>query len=234
VLQGVIGGISVLVDLDYWSVMLHYMVSIVLLIPAVALVWRATEAGDQPREPAAPDRGTGRAVRWLAPLGFLTLFAGTAASAAGPHSGGSGTGDVVRRLDLKGEETLDFVIHNHGAVAVVLGLAVVAVWFYARHRDAGRALLDPLLLTGILIGSQGAIGGAQYAMELPEGLVWMHVVVATLTWLALLWAVFSAGSPGSHVERVGPGRDHEDPRHLRADAGDGEPAGAGAVLHRGP
>jgi cytochrome c oxidase assembly protein subunit 15 len=195
VVQGVIGGISVLVDLDYWSVMLHYMVSILLLIPAVLLAWRATEPDDRPREPGAPDALTARLVRWLAPLGLLALFAGTAASAAGPHSGGAGTGDVVRRLDLRGDETLDLVIHQHGVVAALFGLAVVGAWFLARQRGAGRTLTDPLLLTGILVGSQGAIGGAQYAMELPEGLVWLHVVIATLTWVSLLWAVLSAGRP---------------------------------------
>jgi cytochrome c oxidase assembly protein subunit 15 len=192
--QAVIGGISVLVDLHYWSVMLHYLVSILLLIPAALLVWRAREPADQPRPPAAPDRLTARVVWWLAPLGFLTLFMGTAATAAGPNHGGSSTGDEVERLDLKGEETLDFMIHQHGAVATVFGLAVVGAWFVARRRGAGSELTDPLLLTGILLGSQGAIGAAQYAMELPEGLVWLHVVVATSTWLALLWAVLAAGA----------------------------------------
>ncbi|HYF28183.1 MAG TPA: COX15/CtaA family protein [Baekduia sp.] len=201
--QAVIGGISVLVDLDYWWVMLHYLVSAALLIPAVLLVLRAREPGDVPRRPAAPDRLTAKAVWALAPLGFLTLFMGTAATAAGPHSGGEGTDDLVERLDIKGEETLDFVIHQHGAVATVLGMSVVGVWFLARRREAPRDLMDPLLLTGILLGSQGAIGGAQYAMELPDGLVWLHVVVATLTWLSLLWACFSAGWP-SRVPASGP------------------------------
>ncbi|WP_205696707.1 heme A synthase [Conexibacter sp. SYSU D00693] len=203
-LQAVIGGISVLVDLDYWSVMLHFLVSAVLLIPAAMLVWKAREPRDVPRGPLAPDRAVARAVWWLAPLGLLTLFMGTAATAAGPHSGGEGTGDVVQRLELKGEETLDFVIHQHGLVATVLGLGVVGAWFLARRRGAGRELLDPLLLTGILIGSQGAIGGAQYAMELPDELVWLHVVVATLTWLSLVWAVLAAGRPRDVPSRPSP------------------------------
>lgn len=195
VLQAVIGGISVKVDLDYWWVMLHYLVSAVLLIPAVLLAIRAREPDDTTWESKAPDRLTARAVLALAPLGLLTLFMGTAATAAGPHSGGEGTDDIVERLELKGEDTLDFVIHQHGLVATVLGLAVVGVWFLAWRRGASRALLDPLVLTGLLMASQGAIGGAQYAMELPDELVWLHVVVATLTWLSLLWAVFTAWRP---------------------------------------
>ena len=67
-------------------------------------------------------------------------------------------------------------------------------------------MTDPLLLVGLLLGSQGAIGGAQYAMELPEGLVWLHVVVATLTWNALLWAIFVAGRPAGHISQGDPSR----------------------------
>lgn len=207
VAQAVIGGISVLVDLHYWVVMVHYLASALLLIPAAMLVWRARQPDDRSAPPAAPDRLTARAVRWVAGLAFLTLFMGTAATAAGPHSGGDGTGDVVERLDLKGEETLDFVIHQHGLIATLLGLGVIGVWFLARRRGASRDLMDPLLLTGLLVGSQGAIGGAQYAMELPHELVWLHVVVATLTWLSLLWAALAAGRPSQIPAAPGGGGD---------------------------
>ena len=37
------------------------------------------------------------------------------------------------------------------------------------------------------------VGGVQWALELPAWLVWVHVVLATLTWLAVLWTVASAG-----------------------------------------
>ena len=37
----------------------------------------------------------------------MTIFAGTAATAAGPHTGGTGTDDVVPRLVFKGAETLN-------------------------------------------------------------------------------------------------------------------------------
>jgi hypothetical protein len=43
------------------------------------------------------DRLSVWSVRALLPLGALTIFAGTAATAAGPHSGGV-TGEHVHRL----------------------------------------------------------------------------------------------------------------------------------------
>ena len=58
----------------------------------------------------------------------MTLFAGTAATAAGPHAGGSGTGDVVERLQFKGADTVGWLIDRHGALATLLGVLAVAVW----------------------------------------------------------------------------------------------------------
>jgi heme A synthase len=44
-----------------------------------------------------------------------------------------------------------------------------------------------------LLALQGAIGGIQWALELPSELVWLHIAVATGTWLAMLWTVAAAG-----------------------------------------
>ena len=45
----------------------------------------------------------------------------------------------------------------------------------------------------VLLACQGFVGSAQYAMELPPGMVWIHVVLAACTWLALLWAGVPVG-----------------------------------------
>jgi cytochrome c oxidase assembly protein subunit 15 len=136
-------------------------------------------------------------VRWatraLAGLGAITLAAGTIATAAGPHAGGSGTGDIVPRLDWRGADTLDWAIHQHGALATLLGLTAVGTWFLARARGAGAELQNGLTAACVLIACQGLVGSAQYAMELPGELVWFHVVLAALTWLALVWSAVAAG-----------------------------------------
>ena len=44
-----------------------------------------------------------------------------------------------------------------------------------------------------LLGLQGAVGGLQWALELPAELVWVHIALATGTWLAMLWTVATAG-----------------------------------------
>src|SRR3989442_958873 len=58
--------------------------------------------------PAPPaDPATARAVRALVPLGALAIVAGTLATAAGPHAGGEGTHDVVKRVRWFGSATIE-------------------------------------------------------------------------------------------------------------------------------
>jgi heme A synthase len=45
----------------------------------------------------------------------------------------------------------------------------------------------------VLLAAQGLVGSVQYELKLPSDMVWVHVGLATLTWLAVLWAVAAAG-----------------------------------------
>src|SRR4051812_20269977 len=83
VAQAVLGGLTVVYGLAPGWVMGHYAVSMLILVAAGTLAWRARPAyGDEPR---AADVSTARAVWALFALGAVTIFAGTAATAAGPH-----------------------------------------------------------------------------------------------------------------------------------------------------
>src|SRR5947209_8507775 len=76
---------------------------------------------------------------WVLALGALTIFAGTAATAAGPHAGGS-PGQRINRLNFDGRGTMDFVIHRHGEIALAFGLASLGVWWLARRRRCSEAV----------------------------------------------------------------------------------------------
>jgi cytochrome c oxidase assembly protein subunit 15 len=172
-------------------VMGHYVLSMLILIAATALAWRARwEPGERPR---STDRLSVWSVRALLPLGGLVILVGTAATAAGPHAGGAGTGDEIDRLDWKGADTLDWAIHQHGRIASVLGVAAVAVWFLLRRRGADPEVRNPMTVACLLLAAQGVVGGVQYRLELPAEIVWVHVVLAACLWLALLWATAAAG-----------------------------------------
>jgi cytochrome c oxidase assembly protein subunit 15 len=190
VAQAVLGGFTVREHLAPGFVMAHFMLSMVILIFAVALAWRATfEPGARPR---STDRLGVWSVRALAALGALTIFAGTASTAAGPHSGG-GTGQHIKRLTFKGADTLKWVVSQHGTVAALLGVAVIAVWLLYRRRGAPPQVMEPLTTLGVLIAAQGLVGSVQYELHLPTEMVWVHVGLATATWLAILWSVAAAG-----------------------------------------
>ena len=81
------------------------------------------------------------------------------------------------------------MIHRHATIAALFGVAVVAVWLLRRRRGAGERLLEPLTVLGVLLAAQGLVGSVQYELRLPSDMVWVHVTLATLTWVALLWAV---------------------------------------------
>jgi heme a synthase len=189
VAQAVLGGFTVKGELDYGWVMGHFALSMLILVAAVVLVWRARNE----LQPAATDPGIVRALRWLVALGALTIFAGTAATAAGPHAGGS-PGQKINRLDFDGRGTMDFVIHRHAEIAFVFSVAVVFVWWLARRREVAQAVQRPLTALCVLLALQGAVGLDQYETHLPTELVWVHVALASGVWVGLLWAACAAGS----------------------------------------
>ncbi|HKG02020.1 MAG TPA: COX15/CtaA family protein [Conexibacter sp.] len=189
--QAVLGGFTVKHELAPGFVMAHFGLSMLILIAAVALVFRARyEPGE--RTPSR-DFVTVWLVRFLALLGAVVVFVGTAATASGPHAGGT-DGELIHRLDFKGPgHTLVWVIHRHATLAATLGIGVILAWFLAKRREESRELADALMVAGILMAAQGLIGTVQYELALPADIVWVHVTMATFTWIALLWCVGVAG-----------------------------------------
>jgi len=157
---------------------------------AVTLAWRARH------EPAAEPANTRHAVvatRALLPLTAWVLFMGTVSTASGPHPGSSGTGEVVSRLSFHGADTMTWVIHWHGRFSTLLGLSAVGLWFYLRRIGATATLRRAVTALCLLLAAQGIVGGVQYELGLPSEIVWVHVVLATCTWLAVLTSVAAAG-----------------------------------------
>src|SRR6185437_12931164 len=151
--QAVMGGLTVLYGLAPGWVMGHYLLSMTILFAA----------GEEP----AADRATARTVWALFALGAVTIFAGTAATAAGPHAGGEGTGDVVHRFTFKGPSTVNWLINRHGVLAAALGVLAVATWWLARRGGADAELRTRLTRICLLLAAQGIVGIAQFQLDLP-------------------------------------------------------------------
>src|SRR3954453_8949121 len=188
--QVVLGGLAVLYGLAPGWVMAHFLLSQLILAAAFALMWRARREPSDLPPPA--DRRTVIATRALVPLAAWVLFMGTVATASGPHPGASGD-DVVTRLSFHGGDTMTWVIHWHGRFSTLLGISAVVLWFYVRRVKAAPGLRRAVTAVCIALAVQGVVGVIQYAAGLPAELVWVHVVLATCTWLAVCFSVAAAG-----------------------------------------
>jgi heme a synthase len=188
--QAILGALVVKYHLAPGLVMSHFILSMMLLDAAFALAWCSRYEPWERRR--STDRLSVWAVRALIPLGQLTILAGTIATASGPHAGAH-EGQLVHRFDFEGTATLEWVVQRHAVIAAVYGFAAIGVWFLLRRPGADSRALRPLTLVIGLLALQGAIGGVQWALELPAGIVWIHVAVATGNWLAMLWTVAAAG-----------------------------------------
>jgi heme a synthase len=185
--QAILGGLTVLFELRPGFVMGHFLLSMVILAGAVTLYWRARH---EPGERPVQDRRVVLACRLVVPFAALAIFMGTVATAAGPHPGSAGTGEVIPRLNVL---SLDALIHWHGRTGTLLGLVSLFAWWIARRHGGDPAVRRALTVLVLLVGAQGVIGFAQYELALPASLVWVHVVVASAAWLAVLFAVVAAG-----------------------------------------
>jgi cytochrome c oxidase assembly protein subunit 15 len=210
VCQAILGALVVKYQLAPGLVMGHFILSMLLLDAAFALAWCARYEPGERR--ASSDRLGVWAVRALIPLGQLTILAGTIATGSGPHAGAH-EGELVHRFDFEGTGTLEWVVQRHSAIAAVFGLAAIAVWLLLRRQGGDRRACGPLGAVIGLLALQGVVGGVQWALELPAEIVWLHVALATATWLAMLWAVASAGrlEPRSGVTEAEIQRDGRTP-----------------------
>jgi cytochrome c oxidase assembly protein subunit 15 len=188
--QAILGALVVKYHLAPGLVMCHFILSMLLLDAAFALAWCSRYEPGERR--ASSDRLGVWAVRGLIPLGQLTILAGTIATGSGPHAGDH-EGELVHRFDFEGAGTLEWVVQRHSAIAAIFGLGVIAVLFLLRRSGGDRRAQRPLLVVLGLLAVQGVVGGSQWALELPSELVWLHIALATATWIAVLWAVATAG-----------------------------------------
>jgi heme a synthase len=188
--QALLGGATVLLDLSWPVVIAHYLLSMILLLAGAVLVWRCVRPDGAA---AAADRPVTLATRALVAYGGLVIVAGTFATAAGPHAGGAGTGDVVERLDAFGASTLKTLIYLHGHMAAVLGVLSVLLWLFAWRRGAGRTLMRGLTAVCLLMAIQGAVGLIQYHNALPAEVVWVHASLPALMWVVFVWSWIAAG-----------------------------------------
>lgn len=188
--QAALGALVVKHHLPPELVMGHFILSMILLDAGFALAWCSRYEPGERR--FSRDRLGVWAVRGLIPFGQLTVLLGTITTGSGPHAGDL-DGELVRRFEFKGAETLEWMMQRHAASAIVFLLAAIAVFLILRRRGGDRRASKPIKVVISLLGAQIAVGVIQWRLHLPAELVWVHIVLATSIWLAVLWAVATAG-----------------------------------------
>lgn len=176
--QAVVGGLSVIYHLAPPWVMAHFMLSMAMLWAALVLVHRADPAW-VPREPEV-QRELLLLGRLLVVVAACVLFLGTVTTGTGPHAG---SGAHVRRLGFP----LERVTQLHADSALLLTGLVIATLFAVRLTPTTPLIRKRATFLAGMIVLQVAIGYTQYFLNLPAGVVELHVAGATVLWGAAIW-----------------------------------------------
>ncbi|MDG4805158.1 COX15/CtaA family protein [Micromonospora sp. WMMD1120] len=173
--QAVIGGITVLTNLNPWVVGLHFLASMAVIAAAYAL-WRRVTDPDGPAVAVVPTPLRTLA-RITTAVTVAVLVVGTWVTGSGPHAGDHGA--ARNGLD---PETISQV-HADG-VFLLVGLSVALILAF-RAVHARRATRAAIVLIAVELG-QGLIGFVQYFTHLPALLVGAHMLGSCLVLLAAL------------------------------------------------
>jgi cytochrome c oxidase assembly protein subunit 15 len=184
--QAVIGGISVLTDLNPWVVSVHLLVSTAMVGVAVVLLRRVGE-GDGPPVASVPS-GFVWLTRALFAVGWAVLYVGTVVTGSGPHAG-----DVQAPRNGLDPRALSQL--HADLVFLLIGLTVALVLVV--HTAGAPALLRRAASVLLAVElAQGLVGFVQYATDLPVVLVAFHLLGAALVSAALSWVLVSARQRG--------------------------------------
>jgi cytochrome c oxidase assembly protein subunit 15 len=174
--QAVLGGLTVLFELQPQFVMAHFLVSLVLLTNAIVLFRRAGQSDAPATLAVAPRVRT--AGRLLLLVAAVVVFTGTVVTSTGPHGGD----EKAKRFDLH----LPDVAQIHGISVVVFVVLIVATFWLLRRTNAPTSVQQRLGVLAAVVLVQGAIGYVQYFNDIPEVLVGFHIAGATAMWAAVV------------------------------------------------
>lgn len=196
VANAVLGGISVLVDLHPVAVQGHMLLSMMLITAGSILVRRAGEPDGVPRRRTVT-KPTERLVWLHFVVVTIAVVTGTVVTGAGPHAGD----ENAERLDI----AIPTAARLHAVtVLTAIAIALLIAWRLRTIDTDRRALMTPLS-RWIGIGlTQAALGYIQYFSDVPELLVGIHVLGATLVMIASTFLVLDtrrAVSPDDETRR---------------------------------
>ena len=179
--QGILGGITVLTDLNPIPVAGHFLLSIFLIAGAISLRYEIVGIVKQ-----KADGIVATLMPLLIWLTGLVLVVGTVVTGSGPHAG-----DInAKRFGFNPR----IVSWLHADLVIALVVLTLVLWLITRvsQNKVIHRYLSIFLLISI---SQGLIGYIQYFTGLPELIVAAHLLGATLVW-ASAWSLIKVSQSG--------------------------------------
>ena len=193
VVQAIIGGLTVRLDLVWWSVAVHLLASTIMVWLATLLV----HAVPRDATPGTPAPVPGTLATWLyVQTAFLAglLVTGTMVTGAGPHGGDPAT----PRFDVP----VETMAHVHAAFlyAFLGSLVLLGIWLARQHAFPPPWLRYRVLVAVVL--AQGTIGFVQFWTGVPELLVCLHVLGAMGVIIATgsLWCGVRGRASTEHLD----------------------------------
>ena len=174
--QGILGGITVLTDLNPIPVAAHLLLSMLLISGAASL--RFAIVGIQTQKSDTIQTTLIRAQVFVT-AGVLIL--GTIVTGSGPHAGDEKT----KRFSFD-PRTISVL---HADFVIILSVITIIVWLLNKNLKGVIYRRNNILI--LIIFLQGIIGYVQYFTGLPELLVGFHLLGSTLTWIAV-WSLFKS------------------------------------------
>ncbi|MCS4489295.1 COX15/CtaA family protein [Corynebacterium sp. ES2794-CONJ1] len=200
IIQAVLGGISVLLDLQWWSVAIHFL-------PSMLLVWLAAIFYIRVGEPDAgiPHRTYDQSLRYLvsfaAGLLVLVLATGTMVTGAGPHAGDSEAG-MQGRLEVD----IAWMAHIHAwTMYLLLAVVTLIAASLAFQRVPTKTKTTTLWLIATIV-LQALIGVIQYRLGVPRWTVPVHIGFSSVV-VALLGFLYAQGW-SRHPEDTSPEQEY--------------------------
>ncbi|WOO98259.1 COX15/CtaA family protein [Micrococcus terreus] len=186
--QAVVGGITVLTQLNPWVVAGHFMVSATmvcvatLLVNRVGLEWRVrSESGTPPQLVDGPTTPLSRGLAWVVFIsGWAAVYLGTVVTGTGPHGGDA----TAPRHDF---DPL-IVTRIHVVPVYIMVAAAVLLMIVVLRQDSSRRQRISIVRVLMVVLFQGLIGYVQHFNGLPILLVLLHMLGAAL----IVWAMTNA------------------------------------------
>jgi cytochrome c oxidase assembly protein subunit 15 len=179
--QAVLGGFTVLTQLNPWFVGAHFVLSGIMIAIAAVLVFRALP----PKQVAVP-KSLKLLATPVAVIGAISVLVGVLVTGAGPHSGDANS--IRNGLDLEIWQH----IHSYPAYLLIVLVLWQLVILYRRDRLASNFQTRSVVWLFVALVLQAVIGVAQARLGVPPLLVALHmlgasVICALLTfqWLAI-------------------------------------------------